>query len=123
MTDVFSLDIGFQFPKSDLDSSTSATMEEDEISVVDSPGDIIDPSAYDKQRASLQTYLDSLPYEGETVEDMQDRLEGIVEKIYICAKSKNWLVLSTWDGMLQWYFTIILECFASQHWPLIIAGC
>jgi len=111
MSDLFS---GLQFPKSILDSPL-ATMEEDEISVVDSPGDIVDPSAYDKQRASLQTYLDSLPYESETVEDMQNRLEGIVEKIYICAKSKNWLVLSTWDGMLQWYSTIFCECFASHH--------
>ena len=78
-------------------------MDEDEFSVVDSPGEIIDTSAYDKQRASLQTYLDSLPYQCESIEDMQSRLEDIVEKIYICAKSKNWLILSTWDGMLQWY--------------------
>ncbi|KAF8887975.1 hypothetical protein CPB84DRAFT_1684385 [Gymnopilus junonius] len=76
-------------------------MDDDEFSVVDSPGEVIDPSAYDKQRASLQTYLDSLPYECESIEDMQSRLEDIVEKIYICARSKNWLVLSTWDGMLQ----------------------
>lgn len=78
-------------------------MDDDDFSVVDSPGEVIDPSAYDKQRLSLQTYLDSLPYECESVEDMQSRLEDIVEKIFICAKSKNWLVLSTWDGMLQWY--------------------
>jgi proteasome activator subunit 4 len=82
--------------------------EEDKISIVDSPGEIVDPFAYDKQRASLQTYLDSLPYVCETVEDMQGRLERIVEKIYICAKSQNWLVLSTWDGMLQWYLLSLL---------------
>ncbi|KDR84826.1 hypothetical protein GALMADRAFT_233236 [Galerina marginata CBS 339.88] len=76
-------------------------MDDDEISVVDSPGEVTETAAYDKQRASLQTYLDSLPYECESVEDMQARLEEIVEKIYICAKAKNWLVLSTWDGMLQ----------------------
>ncbi|KAF9474298.1 hypothetical protein BDN70DRAFT_884955 [Pholiota conissans] len=76
-------------------------MDDDEISVADSIGEIADTSAYDKQRISLQTYLNSLPYECESVEDMQSRLEEIVEKIYICAKSKNWLVLSTWDGMLQ----------------------
>ena len=100
------INTGFQFPKSVLDSSThplATKEEEDKISIVDSPSEIVDPFAYDKQRASLQTYLDSLPYECETVEDMQNRLERIVEKIYICAKSQNWLVLSTWDGMLQWY--------------------
>lgn len=50
----------------------------------------------------LQTYLDSLPYECESVEDMQAHLEYIVGKITTCAKSKNWLVLTTWDGALQW---------------------
>ncbi|KAH9487094.1 Proteasome activator complex subunit 4 [Psilocybe cubensis] len=75
-------------------------MDDEDIMVPDSPDEAVN-SVYDKQRASLQTYLDSLPYECETVEDMQARLEKIVEKIYICAKAKNWLVLSTWDGMLQ----------------------
>ena len=95
----------FRFPQSLTDSSyiTPAIMEDDEISVADSMGEIGDLSAYDKQRTSLQTYLNALPYECETVEDMQTRLEKIAEKIYICASSKNWLVLSTWDGMLQWY--------------------
>lgn len=78
-------------------------MEDDEISVADSMGELADLSAYDKQRASLQTYLNALPYECEAVDDMQARLEKIAEKIYVCASSKNWLVLSTWDGMLQWY--------------------
>ncbi|KAF9568547.1 hypothetical protein CPC08DRAFT_654918 [Agrocybe pediades] len=76
-------------------------MEDEEMSVTDSPGEAIDVSAYDKQRASLQTYLDALPYECESIEDMQARLEEIIEKIYVCARSKNWLVLSTWDGLLQ----------------------
>lgn len=95
----------FRFPQSLTDSSyiTPAIMEDDEISVADSMGELGDLSAYDKQRTSLQTYLNALPYECETVEDMQTRLEKIAEKIYICASSKNWLVLSTWDGMLQWY--------------------
>ena len=95
----------FRFPQSLTDSSyiTPAIMEDDEISVADAMGELGDLSAYDKQRTSLQTYLNALPYECETVEDMQNRLEKIAEKIYICASSKNWLVLSTWDGMLQWY--------------------
>lgn len=80
-----------------------AIMDDEEMSIGDSVGETPDPTAFDKQRASLQTYLTALPYECESVEEMQSRLEQIVEKIYVCAKSKNWLVLSTWDGMLQWY--------------------
>ncbi|KAF8807254.1 hypothetical protein BYT27DRAFT_7189352 [Phlegmacium glaucopus] len=76
-------------------------MDDDDISENDSPGEINDQSAMEKQLAYLKTYLDSLPYECETVEEMQASLEEIVQKIYICARTKNWLVLSTWDGMLQ----------------------
>ena len=80
-------------------------MEDDDVDIfdIDSTGEPTDQSAMEEQRASLQTYLDSLPYECETVEEMQTRLEEIVQKIYICARTKNWLVLSMWDGMLQWY--------------------
>lgn len=78
-------------------------MDDDDISEIDCAGELTEQSAMEKQRVSLQTYLDSLPYECETVEEMQARLEEIVQKIYVCAKTKNWLVLSTWDGMLQWY--------------------
>jgi proteasome activator subunit 4 len=57
----------------------------------------------EKQVASLKTYIDALPYKCELVDEMQAKLEAIVGKIVICAKSKNWAVLSTWDGVLQWY--------------------
>ncbi|KAH8100456.1 ARM repeat-containing protein [Cristinia sonorae] len=81
-------------------------MEEDDISLPDSPaiesGHLSpDSSAFEKQRAALQTYLDSVPYKCETIEEMQSVLEEIVGKIVICARAKNWLVLATWDGMLQ----------------------
>ncbi|OBZ79732.1 Proteasome activator complex subunit 4A [Grifola frondosa] len=59
------------------------------------------PAALDRQKVSLQTYLDALPYECESTEEMQARLEHIVGRICICAETKNWLVLATWDGMLQ----------------------
>ncbi|KDQ54780.1 hypothetical protein JAAARDRAFT_134622 [Jaapia argillacea MUCL 33604] len=58
-------------------------------------------SVLEKQRASLQTYLDHLPYDGESADEMQAKLEYIVGRIVICAKAKNWLVLTTWDGKLQ----------------------
>jgi hypothetical protein len=78
-------------------------MSDDEISVV-GQDDSVDPeqSALQKQRASLQIYLNSVPYECESLEEMQTKLENIVGKIMICAHAKNWLVLTTWDGMLQW---------------------
>lgn len=78
-------------------------MEVDDNFDIDSVGELNELSDMEEQRISLQTYLDSLPYECETVEEMQARLEEIVQKIYICARTKNWLVLSMWDGMLQWY--------------------
>ncbi|KAH9922007.1 ARM repeat-containing protein [Epithele typhae] len=79
-------------------------MDEDDISVPDSPASefgTTTPDALEKQRASLQTYLDALPYECEGPEEMQAKLEVIVGRICVCAETKNWLVLTTWDGMLQ----------------------
>ncbi|CAL1696390.1 unnamed protein product [Somion occarium] len=79
-------------------------MDDNEMSVPDSPvdsGEASPQSAFEKQRASLQTYLDSIPYDCESIDYMQDRLEEIVGKIIVCAQTKNWLVLTTWDGMLQ----------------------
>jgi proteasome activator subunit 4 len=92
---------------SGLDLSLDSNMDGDELSVPDtpdidsgssSPGD----SAMDKQLATLQTYVDSLPYKCESVEEMQAKLEFIVARIDVCIRSKNWTVLTSWDGMLQW---------------------
>lgn len=90
-----------------LGQTSDNTMDDDEMSVPDSPLESGEMSprqtaTVDRQRATLQSYLDSLPYECESVEDMQGQLEYIVGKIAVCAKSKNWLVLTTWDGALQW---------------------
>ena len=108
MSSFFQLEIlteSSSIQKSSLDplSTSIGTMDDDDISEIESPGELTEQSAMEKQLASLQTYLDSLPYECETVEEMQARLQEIVQKIYVCARTKNWLVLSTWDGMLQWY--------------------
>jgi proteasome activator subunit 4 len=86
----------------------SLVMEEDDISTApDSPTIETanlsrEQATIVKQRASLQTYLSSLPYNAESEEDMQARLEFILGRIIICAEAKNWLVLATWDGVLQW---------------------
>lgn len=92
-------------------------MDDEDLFEIDSAGELMEQSAMEEQRASLQTYLDSLPYECETDEEMQTRLEEIVQKIYICAKTKNWLVMSLWDGKLQWYVLIFLIACAT-HFPL-----
>lgn len=81
-------------------------MDDDDISAPDTPiesGDMSPrQSALEKQRATLQTYLGALPYECENEEEMHAHLERIVGRIAVCIKSKNWLVLTTWDGVLQW---------------------
>ena len=83
-------------------------MEEDDIStasnspVIENADLSREEATIVKQRASLQTYLSSLPYNAESEEDMQARLEFILGRIIICAEAKNWLVLATWDGVLQW---------------------
>ncbi|KAF8078288.1 hypothetical protein FPV67DRAFT_1663041 [Lyophyllum atratum] len=85
----------------DTSSQVFPDMEDDGFSITDTPIESLEMSDYEKQLASLQTYLGSVPYETESVEEMHRKLEEIVGKIFIAAKSQNWLVLSTWDGMLQ----------------------
>ena len=80
-------------------------MDDNDMSLPDSPadgGESTPQTTFEKQRAALQTYLDSVPYDCESIDHMQERLEGIVGKIVICAQSKNWLTVTTWDSMLQW---------------------
>ncbi|KAH7104315.1 ARM repeat-containing protein [Auriculariales sp. MPI-PUGE-AT-0066] len=52
-------------------------------------------------QATLQTYLDSLPYQAESIEQMNDKLDLIVSRLAICAKARNWNMLSSWDSLLQ----------------------
>ena len=89
-----------------------SAMDVDEMSVPDSPLESgepsADPSSMERQLATLQTYLKHLPYQTESVEEMQQRLEYIVGKITVCAKAKSWLLLTTWDGALQWCVPIHL---------------
>ena len=82
-------------------------MDEDDIDILDSPAEEISPlatdqSSYEKERANLAVYVDALPYKCDTLQEMQQKLEHIIEKLLICAESKNWSVLTTWDALLQW---------------------
>lgn len=85
-----------------MKSSQPGFIEDDDLSVADTPADVTNPNAYERQLTSLQTYLNALPYKCESVAYMQAKLEEIIEKLFICAKSKNWPILATWDGILQW---------------------
>jgi proteasome activator subunit 4 len=78
--------------------------DSDDMSGADTP--VLDEGAeatFDGQAAVLQSYLDALPYACESVAEMEAELARIVGRICVCAEARNWLVLSTWDGLLQWY--------------------
>jgi len=64
------------------------------------PGDA-DASTADKHRVLIQTYLSSLPYVCESIDEMQAKLEDIVGKIAVCAHVKDWVSLDAWDNKLQ----------------------
>ncbi|TFY56124.1 hypothetical protein EVJ58_g7830 [Rhodofomes roseus] len=90
-------------------------MEDDDLSLYESPtwdSGSLTPgqSAFERHKASLQTLLDWLPYECESVEDMHANLEYIVSRLAICAETRNWLTLTTWDGILQ--------CWLLMHYPM-----
>ncbi|KAH7915111.1 armadillo-type protein [Hygrophoropsis aurantiaca] len=74
------------------------------------PASLADQSSFDKQKLALQTYVDSLPYKCESVEEMQTKLEHIIGKLLVCAEAKNWPALTEWDAMLQ--------CWLSMRYPM-----
>ena len=74
----------------------------DELDIFDDDNISLD-DPLEKQRAALQVYLDSVPYQCESLDQMQIKLESIIEKIIVCAHSKNWVSISHWDGLLQWF--------------------
>ena len=96
-------------PHPAFDDEDDDPLGDDALSPVSTPSDFVPLSAFDKQRESLQTYINSVPYECESIEQMQEKLKFIVDKIFVCAKTRNWLVLTTWDGMLQWYLKSSLQ--------------
>lgn len=106
----------------DVSTPGSPVLESDSLSP--------DQLALEKQRATLKTYVDSVPYECEPEEVMLEKLEDIVGKLSICVETKNWLLFSTWDGALQWYavfsFTSFLELLnfiSTPHIPSAGSSC
>ncbi|KAH8835430.1 hypothetical protein DL96DRAFT_1675460 [Flagelloscypha sp. PMI_526] len=55
----------------------------------------------DSQLSAIHSYTRTVPYPCETVEEMHKQLGKIVGKIFVCVASKNWPLLTTWDGSLQ----------------------
>lgn len=51
--------------------------------------------------SSVQSYIQSLPYKCESVDEMDRHLERIVGKIFVLASAKYWVLLTTWDAALQ----------------------
>src|ERR1700753_4310815 len=78
-----------------------AKMEDDDISGLDTPPEVYSPATaqgqMEKQLESLKVYLDSLPYECESPEEMQTKLEFIIGKIDVCVRSKNWSLIPNWS--------------------------
>ena len=80
-------------------------MEEEDHSLLDSPAPEVENSEssdLETQHASLNSYLDSVPYTCESVEEMHVKLQGIVSQIEVCVKSGDWLSLCNTDNLLHW---------------------
>ena len=87
----------------------SDKMDDDDFSGLETPQEADSPLAaqgqMEKQLESLKGYLDALPYECETPEEMQTKLEFIIGKIDVNVRSKNWSGVPSWSQMLHWYVT------------------
>ena len=78
----------------------------DEFSPASDTPSVLDDSTDDgreeaKQLKSLESYVNSLPYTCETQEEMDVKLNLIVERLVICAKTANWAAMIGWDSSLQ----------------------
>lgn len=59
-----------------------------------------DPVEYD--RKSLDTYLASLPYQGETIPEMHAKLQHIMEMFVTSLKSREWNAVNNYNNMILW---------------------
>src|ERR1700722_12447150 len=90
----------------DSDTRLISTMEDEDNHSPDSYNDDADYSwegdTLETQITTLKTYLDHVPYPCESPQEMQAKLEEIIGKITVCAKSRNWSFLTQWDALLSW---------------------
>ena len=83
-------------------------MDEEDISMAETPVDVSSVSpdteeqtVLEKQYATLQTYLNSVPYKCETPEEMEMKLAEIFDKMFLCAQSNNWHLLPGWNDVFN----------------------
>lgn len=57
--------------------------------------------ADDHELAAVDVYRAHLPYVTESLEQMHEMLEGIVARIVICVRAKEWEMLGNWNHRLQ----------------------
>ena len=87
--------------------SSSLALENDGLSTPASAFDGVDTDANPdeairiKQEAALKTYIDSVPYDCESPEEMEKVLSSIVSKIYVAAKSNRVEILRKLDEALN----------------------
>lgn len=81
-------------------------------SSAETPNMDVDDVETDNDYATFQTYIDAAPYpcESPRAPEILAKLEQIISKMHICIKAKNWIVLSTWDG--------VLECWLLMRYPI-----
>ncbi|BGP18854.1 hypothetical protein JCM10213_003509 [Rhodosporidiobolus nylandii] len=65
----------------------------------------------EKPRSEQLDYPNSLPYQAETIEEMDEKLEFIVRRLVDCVKAKDYDV-----GFVQWNHR--LECWISLKYPM-----
>ncbi len=95
-------------------------MDEDQLSSPGSPvGEsgatpgVPEKSQYEKQLASLSTYLASVPYECESVDEMNNHLAHIIDKLYAVTSARLWHLLPEWNGLLV--ACVPFRCFVQSH--------
>ncbi|KAH8120588.1 hypothetical protein DFH11DRAFT_1838384 [Phellopilus nigrolimitatus] len=88
--------------------SDNAVLQDDGLSTPGSPVDGAEDIPADaeeasltKQRAALRTYLDAVPYECESIEEMDALLAHIVDKMYVCAKSNQQYLFRGWETIIS----------------------
>lgn len=92
-----------------------------DVSIPDTP-DGVDISDEERQRISLNTYLNAVPYTCEPEQEMQVKLEYIIARIVISIEARDWHVLTAWDGLLQWYADASFRMSSPFNVPSPIAG-
>ena len=89
------------FKEIDMDVGADSQPESPGIDSGTLSPDSAEQSLFDKQRTILPTYVDSVPYECESIEVMNEKLKGIIEKVLLCANVGDWVSLSHASNGLQ----------------------